>query len=551
VRLIVKILFFSCVTILLLINGLYYQTQSDTVFPTYIFGCFNGGTNALPTSFGCFSFIGYLMNYLSNFIKPEFIYDGFQLALVLMSIIIISIIFINRIRLNSSISILLLTTFFILLIDFCSPFEFSKTSFILSFCSFLLPKIKRNIFIQITFFSLAFLIRPEPVAIVACIFLIYELTNINIREPIKHIRTLIKNNLIFVLAFTLLSLLINISYTEEDEAYKKIRPFEYSLSDFNRNLPSHIELDKIDSIKIKAAMNFFYADKEELNFDYFEKRKIDKRDKTPISIFRSLVNFGANFKFDNQFKSIVKELTFYWIFCLIWLSFLLLNKNIRLFLFVLTSVLFLILIAIFFKPELHFITPHFSVVFILSIIEFNHQREEKNDFLISRIVFGITFTLSLMQIFLFQQKQIDKSKIKHNYFEKIIMDIEAVDDGLMIIMDVGVWDEFHYKLFSKIQPLNYRNIVVVDGGILYLNKEYQNKMKSLTEKEYFIDQYSYLFDSEKLLVYTSDKRLKLISDYVKIIYNKEFYLKRFKEFKSGKIESSGFNNTILLSNKTD
>jgi hypothetical protein len=375
--------------------------------------------------------------------------------------------------------------------------------------------------------------------------------NINTSEPHKHISALVKNNLIFILAFTLLSILINISYTEEDEAYKKIRPFEYSLSDFNRKLPSHIILNKIDSIKLKAAMSFFYADKEKLNPEYFEKIKIDKRDKTPISIFQSLADFSANYKFDNHFISIIKELKFYWIFCLFWLSFLLLNKNIRLFLFVSISVLFLVFIAIFFKPELHFITPHFSVVIILSMFEFNPKIEEKSGFLLSRIILGVTFALSLMQIFIFQQKLIDKSKIKHSYFKNIISDIEAVDDSIMIIMYVGVWDEFHYKLFSKIQPLNFKNIVVVDGGILYLNKEYQNKMKLLTDEKYFIDQYSNLLDSKKLLLYTSNNRLKLISDYVKIVYNKEFNLKKSKEFYFKKIESSGLNNTILLSNKTD
>jgi hypothetical protein len=185
------------------------------------------------------------------------------------------------------------------------------------------------------------------------------------------------------------------------------------------------------------------------------------------------------------------------------------------------------------------------------MFEFNPKIEEKSGFLLSRIILGVTFALSLMQIFIFQQKLIDKSKIKHSYFKNIISDIEAVDDSIMIIMYVGVWDEFHYKLFSKIQPLNFKNIVVVDGGILYLNKEYQNKMKLLTDEKYFIDQYSNLLDSKKLLLYTSNNRLKLISDYVKIVYNKEFNLKKSKEFYFKKIESSGLNNTILLSNKTD
>lgn len=542
-RSIVFLIFVSIVILLSSWDGLYYQTESDTVFPSYIFGYYSSGVNALPITFGCFSYLGSLMNFVFVFKEMDTIlYDGFQIVLVILSISsCFYILFVKQFEF-STLNVILVLVFSILFFDFFRPFEFSKTSFIVTFLGLLLYYDNKKKPISYILITLGFLIRPEPATIVFIIYIFYY-SFIKTKDfNLNTIYQTFKCHFPLLVLFLVMSLSINIPLSNEDAYYKKIRPYEYSLSDFDIKDFNTKYLKEESSIKIFAAKNFFYADSSKINVAFFNENSIIPRDKTPFSILISLANF-SDFFFKNTYAlNFIKNVSAYLIFGALMILFFLYFKDFRFIIFILSCTALNMFLVFYFKPEFHFITPIFCITFLLCFQKFHHHililnKIEKVGVLLLMVGFGS------IQVFAFQKELLDDSKRKHSFYSRILEHVEK-NPSKNIMLNISVWDNFHWKLFGKIKPINHDEVFVVDGGILYISADYQNKMRQITNETTFEKQFLKISSKEKLQIYTSKKRMRLLLDYMSLVYGVNIDIKPVKCF--GYFENSDDSNAIFL-----
>lgn len=217
-------------------------------------------------------------------------------------------------------------------------------------------------------------------------------------------------------------------------------------------------------------------------------------------------------------------------------------KDFRFIIFILSCTALNMFLVFYFKPEFHFITPIFCITYLLCFQKFHHHilsldKIKKVSVLFLMVGFGS------IQIFAFQKELLDDSKRKHSFYSRILEHVEN-NPSKNIMINISVWDNFHWKLFGKIKPINHDEVIVVDGGILYISAAYQNKMRQITNEKTFDKQFLKISSKEKLQIYTSKKRMRLLLDYMYLVYGVNIDLKPVKCF--GYFENTDTNNIIYI-----
>lgn len=105
-----------------------------------------------------------------------------------------------------------------------------------------------------------------------------------------------------VFAFILfLSLFLNYSFNDSDRQYSEVRPYQFVLWDFSPEYYPDNLSDKRDSVVFKTAKQFFFADTENINPEFFERVGVNKADKTPAGIF-GLIQHADIYKLKRYFN---------------------------------------------------------------------------------------------------------------------------------------------------------------------------------------------------------------------------------------------------------
>ena len=143
------------------------------------------------------------------------------------------------------------------------------------------------------------------------------------------------------------------------------------------------------------------------------------------------------------------------------------------------------------------------------------------------ILIGITAILALSEKTTILNTSICKSDYYRNVVEKL-----AHKNPSSLVLNVSFWDKLHYKLFSPIQPTDSEQMMVIDGGVLYLSNDYQNMLVERSGKTTFIDQYLWLIDQQKTFV-SSEERMQLLTDYINLVYNQELKFNRLNRAEVG------------------
>ena len=496
-------------TVFLAFGGLYYQTASDTVFPTYIFGIYSGGSNALPDTFGCFSGISKCFNLLYQHGVGTDIYDWFQF---------ISVFFCSAYwsyhLIRSRIALWLMIPVVASLLDPFMPFEFSKTSMLLSVTGLHIihsdGRLLAYIF-GICLFSLGFLVRPEPVII--CMILFFAATLLHLRSSLKPLKTLA----LPVLAVMVLSaVFLNSSRTKEDIYYREFRKYEYTLVDFRKGQIDDVQLNPVDKMKLQAAQGFFFADREALNTSFFKEIGIQPLDKTPVSLLRAFWKTEWTYDGLSRFTTGIFNLKFHFL-CLLLTGLLLWNKN-RAKVLVLTMALLLIVgFSVFLKTENHFISSSMMTTFLLigvlkDRIPDGSESENRSTpvFILVRMLFA-----SLLMI-VEKVQLVSASKRTSEYYNSVQDKLEHLNPETLVY-NISYWDKLHYRLFSPVQPEGSYKATVIDGGALYLNEDYQGLMSDRTGRSRFEDQFLYLVEEGRFFV-SSQKRMSLMTDYMNVVH---------------------------------
>lgn len=502
-------------------GGLYYQTESDTVFPTYIFGMYSGGSNVLPNTFGCFSGISYWFNLLYNHGASSDIYDWFQLVSVSSCAVywVYSLI-------QAKNAPWLMIPVFVSLVDPLLPFEFSKTAMLLSITGLHIITERIQLLTHITgvfLVSLGFLVRPEPVIISIIILLISII--LNFPASYKKLTALV---LPFLIVIFLSIIFLNSERTNEDLYYKEFRKYEYTLVDFRKGLINEVGLGPIEKMKLQAAQNFFFADREELSLSFFQEIGIQPLDKTPISLIKALWNSNWITSGYVKFARGVFELKFHFLTLLL-TALLLWKKNRLMVWFLLLSTFIIISFSIFLKTEYHFITTTLMTTFLIFGVSKNKLPDKSEISKLPNRILVIVLLITLSTLMLFEKTQlVSTSKKKSEYYQLIQNELEGFEPNTLVL-NISYWDKLHYRLFSTVQPEEHEKVVVIDGGALYLNENYQRMMSNRTGGNQFVEQFQYLVNQEKLFV-SSRKRMDLITNYMNIVHGQNLHYKTMVVF---------------------
>ncbi len=491
-------------TPLVLLKGYFYQSQSDTVFPTYIIGYYSNYVNSLPNNYNCFSLISNLLNSLNYDIFNW--YDLFQFLIVGSGIIyFIHTILSNR-RSNMGIfnKTILVLLCVVLVLDFAFPFEFSKSSFIGTALALHLIFLKKKTKVGMLILFFAFCIRPEASVLSIFIFSTIFYSNL-LKNIVKTLCiALILGATVFVISF---------NNTDVEKYYSSIKKYEYQFGDYEKNYELYSISNKIDSIKFVAASNFFLSDTSSINLDFFEKISLSQNNNLYSNI---VLNFfkGNWLNKTHEIEKLFKLSPYFALMFLFILSLIMQRKYI-LSLILFGHLIFILLFSLLLKIEYHFITPYISLSIISVIIVL------KGRFKGFGMINFLVLPLVIAQ-FLFQYNLTETFKHKSEYFEKIKTDISTDNSDSIRMITINVWDEMHYQLFTDIQARSNNSLINIDGGILYLSSDYMSNLKKLSKEETFDKQLAYLFQQKDNIIYTSLERMDLILSYMEIVYGKKY-----------------------------
>lgn len=404
---------------------------------------------------------------------------------------------------------------FLSLLDPLLPFEFSKTAMLLSITGLhILTEQARLHFKVIGVFlvSLGFLIRPEPGVISMIIFTLNILLNFSISR-----------NKLTVMALPLLSItflsivFLNSERSKADEYYKEFRKYEYALVDFRKGLTNEERLDTVEIVKLQAGQEYFFADREELNLAFFKDLDVKGIDKSPISLIQEFCSFGWIVDGWNGFTQGFFELKFHFITMII-TSLLLWEKQRTMAWLVGLSLLIIMSFSVFLKTEHHFITSTIMVALLLTGVSTDKTPTENFANIFPKQIL-ITLLMTALSVLMLLEKShfVSSSKKTSEYYQLVQNRLKDFEPS-SLVLNISFWDKLHYQLFSAIQPSGYNEMMIVDGGILYLNDNYQELMFNRSRKSEFKDQFLYLVNTEKLFV-SSSERMDLITNYVNTVHN--------------------------------
>jgi hypothetical protein len=502
--------------IALLLGGFYYQTESDTVFPIYIFGMYSGGANAIPDTFGCFAAISDVFNHLYRAGAGSAIYDWFQLLTVLGCAAYWSYQLLSRIAFTSSVK-WLAAPLAVAIIDPVMPLEFTKTAMVLSMTGFHVTCMSRAWYHILTgglLVALGFLVRPEPVTIMLVMVILATPMRTGSMPLRGWVRSIVATASVVL---TLSVVFLNSGRTPADVRYKEIRPYEYVLVDFRKDVSEAEGLSIRDKVKLKAARNFFFSDTDELHVAFFKEAGVQPMDKRPIPILRGFVRFDWFMDGWRTFLHGANALKFHLITFML-LPILLWRRHRPLAVFAVLTLLLVLSISMFLKTEHHFITATMSVaILILCGNALPIGRYEERD--TGRWQMGLLIVLSALMM---SEKfsLVDDSRQKDEYYQAVASELGAHRPE-SLVLNISFWDRCRYRLFTPVQPAGYERMTVLDGGILYLNDNYQQMLRERTGQETFAQQFMELIDLENRVFVSSERRMNLLVNYMNVVHGHE------------------------------
>jgi len=509
----------SGILIYLFYGGIYYENSDDIVLQSFIFGYYNGGSNALPDTFGCFMLLSHLFNHLNHIYPGVNWYDAFQLFILIICLILLARGWFSSSALSGiSVVIFNVISFAVIAGVFIKPAEFTKTALFLSgivLAELYNGKKKSNtttIFLALCFFT-ALLIRIESAVLSLILVALFALANSD-----KHLYW-VKASILPALLVLLVSLIANIPKDPQEDYYLKIRPYEYTITDFDRN-NSDVQLSsKEDSVIFRSCVHFFFADSSKCNIDFFNRIGLSANDKSPIPLLKRLFSFQFHANKIKDLKIILLDLKY---LIIIWLLSCILISSNKIFLARRLSANFagfiiIIAISLILKPEAHVIAP---VLGFMALLNFIRHRQDSIHLQKKRILY-LAITLIMLCEAGRQWNRVNLEVEKDLYYSGLsdqLTDIRYQN----LILNIGTWDNLHIKLFSENLMSSLKRTYVLDGAILYFNNSYQQMMQEVTGEKSFIGHWDFFIDTPGTLFVSSESRLKMQLEHLNVLYNKNY-----------------------------
>lgn len=503
---------------------LYYETGNDVFSKLISSGTFTGIPEGVISSYGSAVLLSdfYALLYKQYPLVPWF--DFFNLLYLSVASVHVWIL-LKPYMINAPIGFKLLAlTISLLFIQNILFSEPTRTGILLSGTSLIIlytrQKTSNTTKIFLLFFSIiGFLIRIEAgilaFALIHTIGFLYT----------ERRNSFLYNNIILYILIGLLLIFINIPRNDAEKNYLTIRPYQFSLWDF---FPEHNNLrlySYADSVKLNTSKQFFLADEQALNFEFFERIGIVAVDKTPAYLPNYIKSLNSHkLKFEKYLKQYFSTyLTFILIWVSVFIAFTYRSKyKVKLAAIFFMCVGTLAAITFFMKMEDRLF---FSLIClnILTIVAFN-------DDVIQKIKAASWFTLLCLMLLLFSGQLIYKlsssfysqKKIAQKELTGIKNQLKYIPDSSIVLLNLVPLVHWDSRYFERTNNINNIRFIPYDNGLMYIqkgNKQYLDNEFGCNDFECI----SKMAINYKNTFFISDStRLSMMKLYLSSVYDIEF-----------------------------
>jgi hypothetical protein len=486
---------------------IFYESFLDPHFKFLSEGYFlNGQPDAMVNTFGCYI-------YLSDFFKFAFmkwdlhlfdIFVIFSISLLLYNAYLLINESKNKLPLYFKIGL------YTLILAIVLQVESTRISILLSGISTLLlfykseSNISKKLYlVACIILGLCIRIEGGALSIIFVALVYFVLSN--------KTKVLFVKLAIVILPVILLYSRVNTPFSTQESDYIKLRPYQYSLWDFNKN--QNIDFKSIeDSTIFHTSIQFFLSDKNKMSPQYFEQIGVLKNDKSPTDFLKTISQkkLDTSYLHINGYKKLL-----YSIFALSFLFIFVYSRQKKQALFVwIAGLITLLVIWILMKMELRALEPFLLIILLYSIYigQLQIEKRDRNISIIFSLMLSITSVVNLVQYYLYQRNMA-------NSMEKTIVYLNDLPENSKIIINLHPLVSWNNTIFNKNPLLKNKHLLTIDNGLFFLQENYDKYLIGLYGSNDYDVVFKKIADDHSTYFVSDSNRMNLLSSYSLNVYN--------------------------------
>jgi hypothetical protein len=495
---------------------IFYESFAEPYFKFISQGYFlNEQPDAMNNTFGAFIFLSEFFKFI--YVKSEvIIFDTF--ILFALTIIIINFyLLVNKLR----ISIILRIGLFSLLLLNLFQVDCTRIAIILTGISSLLFLFGKssNSTLKIYLFAcilLGLCIRIEG-GILSIIFISLIYFIISKKSKVQFIKLVI-----IILPVILLYARVNTPMNQQESEYINLRPYQFSLWDFNKN-QKIVFKSTIDSTIYYTSLNFFLSDKTKMNPEYFKEIGVLKNDKSPTDFLRTI----------NQKKidtpqlhiDIYKQLLYFTIIVSFLFIVLFSTQKRQAVIIQISGLLTLLAVWILMKMELRVLEPFLLIILLFSIY-IGQLQIEKRDHKITILFSLLIIIASALNSFQYYSYQ---KSIAIN-MDKTIAYLNDLPENSKIIVNLLPLVYWNNTVLKKDPVLKNKQLLSIDNGLFFLQSNYEKYLIELYGSSEYEIVFKKIAEDNSTYLVSDSKRMNLLSNYAQQVYGIEWKYSIIKKF---------------------
>lgn len=326
---------------------------------------------------------------------------------------------------------------------------------------------------------------------------------------------------VFTIGLLFLSIFLTNIYYQSDQLevdlqYSKIKPYTYTLWDFERTPVTSYSFK--DSVIIESVKRKFLDDELVINKGFFEKAEILAIEKDKSNLLNVLSNSKQIFvdfwtKKMFNYREYLPMLLLY-VFLVIMFHFKISKSETKHFLF--SQLWFMLLcgfIIVFLKPEFRVLSPFLAVNLLYLLNTFKLKPINKWNALI----------INFMAMFVLVLNYSKYEGIKENT-QKFVSNISWLNSNYShktLFTTLNIFDFANTQLVMN-KPFQVANYYTIHNAQAYMYASYKKEMKLLTNSDNFIGYVSYISSCKECLLISSKYRIETLQNYLDAVYGKKY-----------------------------
>jgi hypothetical protein len=515
------IVFVSIFLSLLLVSKLgfiFYESFTETHFKFISQGYFfNGKPDAMVNTFGCYIFLGDIFKYLA--IKWDIylieVFILFSISLLLFNTYFLINNTKNKLPQSLKIGIYFLT--FLI----ATQIESVKIAILLSGISTLLFLYQSQLTVYKRLYLYACIIiglciRIEGGAL-SIIFICLVYLVLSKKSLVQFAKLAI-----IILPVVLLYTRVNTPMNLKEAEYIQLRPYQFSLWDFNKDQNIDFKSTK-DSTIFNSSVQFFLSDKNKMSPENFKEIGVLKNDKSPTDFFNTL----RQKKLDTSqlHLNIYKQLL-YSFFAISFIFIVIFSRQkIHVVFIWISGFATLLIIWVLMKMELRVLEPFLLIILLFSIY-IGQLQIEKRDHKITILFSLLIIIASALNSFQYYSYQ---KSIAIN-MDKTIAYLNDLPENSKIIVNLLPLVYWNNTVLKKDPVLKNKQLLSIDNGLFFLQNNYEKYLIELYGSSEYEIVFKKIADDNSTYLVSDSKRMNLLSNYAQQVYGIEWKYSIIKKF---------------------